>query len=109
MIGAFPHSGDPVKVLLVESVIGGNLFAHDLLRSPAFDVRQVFIEYLEPNVPLPEHDIVWNAIGDAERCAALLDVAPSVFARTDRAVLNRPDKVRSDEPRRQRRASCIAA
>ncbi|HTX03256.1 MAG TPA: tetratricopeptide repeat protein [Candidatus Acidoferrales bacterium] len=93
-IRPFAHAGDPVKVLLVESVIGGNIFAHDLLRSTAFDVRQVFIEYLQPNVPLPEHDIVWNAIGDAERCAALLDAAPSVFARSDRPVLNRPEKVR---------------
>ncbi len=94
LLEAFSHSGDPVKVLLVESVIGGNLFAHDLLRSPAFDVRQVFIEYLEPNMPLPEHDVVWNAIGDVERCAALLDVAPTIFARSDRTVLNRPENVR---------------
>jgi len=93
-LAPFSHSGAPVKVLLVESIIGGNLFAHDLLRSPAFDVRQVFIEYLEPNVPLPEHDVVWNAIGDVERCATLLDVAPNVFARTGRAVLNRAEKVR---------------
>jgi len=90
----FLRSGDPVKVLLVESVIGGNLFAHDLLRTPAFDVRQVFIEYLEPGVPLPEHDVAWNAIGDAERCAAVLDIAPAVFARSTRRVLNRPEAVR---------------
>ncbi|HEY1729870.1 MAG TPA: tetratricopeptide repeat protein [Candidatus Baltobacteraceae bacterium] len=94
-IQAFLHNGDPVKVLLVESVIGGNLYAHDLLRTPAFDVRQVFLEYLEPNVPYPEHDVVWNAIGDAERCAALLDLAPAVFGRTDRPVLNRPQAVRT--------------
>ncbi|MGA3037620.1 MAG: tetratricopeptide repeat protein [Vulcanimicrobiaceae bacterium] len=90
----FEHAGAPVKVLLVESLIGGNIFAHDLLRSSAFDVRQVFIEYLEPDMPLPGHDVVWNAIGDAERCAALLDVAPSVFARTDRPVVNRAEVVR---------------
>jgi len=93
-LAPFEHRGSPVKVLLVESVIGGNLFAHDLLRSPAFDVRQVFIEFLEPNVPLPEHDVVWNAIGDAERCATLLDIAPVVFARSTRPVLNRPEAVR---------------
>jgi tetratricopeptide (TPR) repeat protein len=94
-IQPFLHNGDPVKVLLVESVIGGNLYAHDLLRTPAFDVRQVFLEYLEPNVPLPEHDVVWNAIGDAERCAALLDLAPEVFARTGHSVLNRPEIIRA--------------
>lgn len=90
----FAHSGEPVNVLLVESVLGGNLFAHDLLRSQAFGVRQVFIEYLEANVPLPEHDVVWNAIGDAERCATILDVAPSIFDRSPKAVLNRPEYVR---------------
>jgi hypothetical protein len=94
MLAPFAHTGDPVKVLLVESMIGGNLFAHDLLRTPAFDVRQVFIEYLEENVPLPEHDVVWNAIGDAERCAMILDVAPSVLARSKKPVLNRPEVVR---------------
>ena len=94
LLAPFAHSGDPVRVLLVESVIGGNIFVHDLLRSPAFDVRQVFIEYLEENVPLPEHDVVWNAIGDAERCARILDVAPSVFARSSKPVVNRPEAVR---------------
>lgn len=95
MLAPFAHTGDPVKVLLVESMIGGNIFAHDLLRSPAFDVQQVFIEYLEESVPLPEHDLVWNAIGDAERCAMILDVAPSVLARSPKPVLNGPEVVRS--------------
>jgi hypothetical protein len=88
------HTGAPVRVLLVESVIGGNLFAHDLLRDPGFDVRQAFIEYLEDSVPLPEHDVIWNAIGDAERCATILDVAPSTFARSSKGVVNRPETVR---------------
>ncbi len=81
------------KVLLVESVIGGNVFTHDFLNDRAFDVRQVFVEYLTDTVALPEHDVVWNAIGDAERCGHLLKAAPHVFARTPARVLNPPHAI----------------
>ncbi|MBV8582649.1 MAG: hypothetical protein JO241_01530, partial [Candidatus Eremiobacteraeota bacterium] len=89
----FPQRGAPVRVLLVESAIGGNIFAHALLDAPAFDVRQVFLEYLDAHIPLPEHDVVWNAIGDAERCEDLLAVAPATFARTQAALVNPPGAI----------------
>ena len=87
------RSAEPVKVLLIESVIGGNIFTHDFLNDQAFDVRQVFLEYLSDAVALPEHDVVWNAIGDAERCAHVLEAAPAVFARSNARTINPPHKI----------------
>lgn len=92
-LAPFAHAGKPVKVLLVESVIGGNTFAHALLDAPAFDVRQVFLEYLDEYISLPEHELVWNAIGDAERCANILSVAPAILARSAAPVINPPQAV----------------
>lgn len=89
-IAPFAHDGDPIRVLLVESVIGGNIYAREFLDDPAFDVRQVFAEFLADDVPLPEHDVVWNAIGDAERCGHLLQIAPEILARTTAPVLCHP-------------------
>ncbi|MGH7330423.1 MAG: tetratricopeptide repeat protein, partial [Polyangiaceae bacterium] len=82
------YTGNRVTVLLVESAIGGNIFAHDLLDDPAFEKKQVFLEFLGDGVPLPEHDLVFNAIGDAERCANVLGAAPHVFARTPAPIVN---------------------
>lgn len=92
-IAPIERSSRPVKVLLVESVIGGNVFMHDFLSDPAFDVRQVFLEYLSDAVALPEHDVVWNAIGDAERCAHLLEAAPAIFARSTARTINPPQAI----------------
>ena len=93
LIAPFAHSGNPLKVLLVESTIGGNIFAHDLLADSAFAKKQVFLEFLEDGLPLPEHDVVFNAIGDAERCGNLLRVAPQVFARFSAPVINPPQAI----------------
>jgi len=95
LIAPLSRSSPPVKVLLVESVIGGKTYAHDFLADPAFDVKQVFLEYLSEGIPLPEHDVIWNAIGDAERCANILDAAPAAFARSNARTLNRPELVRA--------------
>ena len=94
MIAPFAYDGVPIKVMLVESVIGGNIYARQFLDDPAFDVRQVFLEFLPDGVPFPEHDVVWNAVGDAERCANLLEISPLIFARTSAPVLCRPQVVR---------------
>lgn len=92
-IAPFAHDGPPIKVLLVESVIGGNIYARQFLDDPAFEVRQVFLEFLPDGVPLPEHDVLWNAVGDAERCGNVLEVAPLIFARSSAPVLCRPEIV----------------
>jgi hypothetical protein len=41
-------------------------------------------------VPLPQHDLVFNSIGDADLCREGLDAACSVLARTRRPVINHP-------------------
>ncbi|MGH7683626.1 MAG: hypothetical protein ACREMT_04710, partial [Vulcanimicrobiaceae bacterium] len=93
LLAPFAYAGDPIKVLVVEAAIGGNVFTHDFLADPAFRKTQVFLEHLNESVPLPEHDVIWSAIGDAERCPNLLAVAPSILARSTAPVVNAPHSV----------------
>jgi glutathione synthase/RimK-type ligase-like ATP-grasp enzyme len=44
---------------------------------------------------LPPHDLVFNAIGDADLCASALGAAEAVLARTIAPVINRPIAVRA--------------
>jgi glutathione synthase/RimK-type ligase-like ATP-grasp enzyme len=93
-LAPFARTGDPIKVLLVESVIGGNIFAHAFLDDPAFEKTHVFLEHAGGGFPLPPHDLIFNAIGDPERCANLLEAAPAILAHSLAPVVNPPEAVR---------------
>jgi hypothetical protein len=87
-----PYRGDgpPISVLLLISAAGGNIPAESLLDNRTFKTTVLVTEYAEANVPLPQHDLVFNSIGDADLCREGLDAACSVLARTRRPVINHP-------------------
>lgn len=90
-----PYSGTgaPLRVLLLASARGGDIVTH-----PFFDDRTmqttIFVpEGFRSGMALPPHDVVFNSIGDADRCRkslervrALLDVSPA-------GTINDPDRV----------------
>jgi hypothetical protein len=87
-----PYRGDgpPISVLLLISAAGGNIPAESLLDNRTVKTTVLVTEYAEANVPLPQHDLVFNSIGDADLCREGLDAACSVLARTRRPVINHP-------------------
>src|SRR5208283_2651985 len=61
-------------------------------------------EFYDPTVPLPPHNIVFNAIGDPDLAAGALAAAQSIVALTTAPVINLPSAVlatgRADHARR---------
>ena len=85
--------GPPVSLLLLVSSVGGNSPTRHLLDDRVFQTHVVVPEFYDPQVPLPPHQVVFNAIGDADLAAAALGAAQSVVALTMAPVINLPSAV----------------
>ena len=101
-VTALPYRGEgpPVEVLLLISAAGGNVRTAPLLDDRTFAVTAVAAEFLAEDEPLPSHAVVFNAIGDADRCGPALDAAERILRRSGRPVVNRVAAVR-DSGRRE--------
>ena len=91
-----PYRGaaTPVVVLQLVSARGGNLPTRPILDDRLFLTHTLVAEHADPSASLPPHDLVFNAIGDADRCADALAAAERLLRGTTRPVLNPPDRVR---------------
>ena len=92
---ALPYRGlgAPVSLLLLVSSAGGNIPTRNLLDDRVFQTFVVVPEFYDPKVPLPPHDIVFNAIGDADLAMPALSAAQSIVALTRAPVINLPSAV----------------
>ena len=82
-----------VPVLLLVSVQLGNILVREILDDRVFQVAALYAEFHDPQLPLPPHAVVFNAIGDADLCAAALEQAQALLKRTRAPVINAPQKV----------------
>jgi glutathione synthase/RimK-type ligase-like ATP-grasp enzyme len=84
---------DALQVLVPYAADGGNL-----VTTTFFDPRTVTTIALTAESwdddPLPPHDLVLNAVADADRSAPALDRVARIVARSGRPYLNHPDVVR---------------
>ncbi len=92
---AKPYRGErpPVRVLLLVSGLGGNIPTALLLDDRVFAITALYAEFHDHTRPLPAHDLVFNAIGDAELCGEALAGAAEVLARTAAPLINPPEAV----------------
>ncbi|MGD0775143.1 MAG: tetratricopeptide repeat protein [Candidatus Solibacter sp.] len=92
---ALPYRGDgpPVSLLLLVSSVGGNIPTRHLLDDRVFQTFVVVPEFYDLKVPLPAHQVVFNAIGDADLSAPALRAAQSLVALTKAPVVNLPSAV----------------
>jgi hypothetical protein len=92
-----PYHGDgpPLRVLLLVSALGGNIPTDALLDPRVFHTSVLVSEYAQPQAALPGHDVVFNAIGDADLCDNGLLAAQALVAGTDRPRINDPATVRA--------------
>lgn len=95
-ITTLPYRGDgpPCRVLLLVSATGGNVPTQGLLDPTRFAVSVLVVEAYTAETVLPPHDLVFNAVGDADLCAEGLAAAEAVLTRTDAPVINPPARVR---------------
>src|ERR1039458_4085860 len=94
-VTALPYRGDgpPVSLLLLVSSVGGNIPTRHLLDDRVFQTFVVVPEFYDLKVPLPAHQVVFNAIGDADLSAPALAAAQSVVALSKAPVINLPSAV----------------
>jgi glutamate/tyrosine decarboxylase-like PLP-dependent enzyme len=92
---ALPYCGEgsPVSLLQLVSAAGGNIPIRNFLDDRVFQTFVIVAEYYDPQAPLPPHQLVFNAIGDAELAAPALTAAKSVLALTTAPVINLPSAV----------------
>jgi len=90
-----PYRGNrpPVSVLHLTSTTGGNVRLQAFLDDHIFQKFVVLPEFYKAETPLPAHQLVINAIGDAELSAAALRAAQSLLALTTAPVVNPPAAV----------------
>ncbi len=86
-------AGTPIRVLELIATCGGNVRIESFLNNSVFQRFLVAAEYYDPTMPLPDHDLVVNAVGDADRAAAALAGAAALIAKTRAPVINRPEAV----------------
>ncbi len=84
-----------VPVLLLVSAKGGNIPTQQILDDRVFAVAALYAEFVDHAQPLPEHVVVFNAIGDADLCGEALSCAEKIVARTKAPVINPPALVRA--------------
>ncbi len=80
-------------VLQLVSAHGGNLPTRPPLDDRLFLTHTLVAKYADPAPPLPPHDLVFNAIGHADRCAEALAAAKRLLFGTGQPVLNPPSRV----------------
>lgn len=95
-INTLPYrgAGPPCRVLLLVSAVGGNVPTRFLLDETRFAVSVLAVEAYRPDRRPPPHDLVFNAVGDADLCAPALTLAEAVLTQTGAPVINPPVRVR---------------
>ncbi|MGH6829319.1 MAG: hypothetical protein ACREFW_10465 [Rhizomicrobium sp.] len=88
------HGPEPAThVLFLISVKGGNIPLNHIFDGYGFKMTILYVEYYKADYSLPPHDVVFNAIGDADLCRSALLTAESVLSQTTAPVINAPSRV----------------
>ncbi|HVX13396.1 MAG TPA: hypothetical protein VHC22_19590 [Pirellulales bacterium] len=90
-----PYRGasSPVRVLLLASAAGGAVPIKRHLDDRVFLTSVLFVDFYDRALSLPAHDLVFNAVGDADLCADSLAAAVEVLRRSTAPVINPPERV----------------
>ena len=94
-VSTLPYRGTrpPVALLQLVSSGGGNIPTTSFLDDTVFLTSVVVADHLDPKVPLPPHQLIFNAIGDADLCGPALAAANRLIARSPAPVINHPSAV----------------
>jgi hypothetical protein len=87
-----PYRGEqaPIPVLELVAIGPGNIRIRNFLSDRVFKRYLVAAEFFEATTALPPHQLVVNAIGDADAAAAALLGAQALLNRTTAPVINPP-------------------
>lgn len=85
--------GQPTPLLILATAQEGNIPWRFLVDRSRFHSTILAMEYVDPGLPLPPHALIFNAIGDADRCAEGLRRAQQFIARSHAPLINPPQRV----------------
>ena len=85
--------GDPVSVLMLVAARGGNIPTRLLLDDRTFATTVAIADYCDPAAPLPPHDLLFNAIGDADLAGDALAAAGRLVEASRAPMINPPVRV----------------
>jgi hypothetical protein len=88
-------TGVGIPLLMLVSARGGNIPTQRWINDRRFTVHAIYTEFYEPDLPLPPHELVMNAVGDADLCDGALTRAEELLAHSAAPVINRPLRVRA--------------
>jgi tetratricopeptide (TPR) repeat protein len=88
-----PDKSDLPRILVFSSPCGGNSPISRLLDKKMFQASYVVPDFCDVSEPLPAHDLVINAVGDADQCGTSLEALTPLMDRLAKPVLNRPERV----------------
>jgi tetratricopeptide (TPR) repeat protein len=89
----FRGTGTPLALLHLVSAGAGNVPTATIIDDRVFQSVVMVVDCVDPAEPLPPHQLVFNAIGDADRCAGALAAADALLRRTPAPVINPPAAV----------------
>jgi glutamate/tyrosine decarboxylase-like PLP-dependent enzyme/glutathione synthase/RimK-type ligase-like ATP-grasp enzyme len=90
-----PYRGSepPITILELVAIGPGNTRIKYFLNDTVFKRYLVATEFYEPTTPLPPHELIVNAIGDADAAGVALEGAKALVARSTAPVINSPAAV----------------
>jgi hypothetical protein len=86
-------SAAPIRVLLLVSTRLGNIATTQFLDDRTFAVTVVYADAFNAQEPMPAHDVIFNAIGDADLCGATLQQLRVLLDGTGSRIINPPAQV----------------
>jgi glutathione synthase/RimK-type ligase-like ATP-grasp enzyme len=94
-ISVLPYRGTqkPLALLRLVSSGGGNIPADCFLDDRTFLTTVVVADYYDVSAALPDHQLIFNAIGDADLCKPALEAAAKLIACSRAPVINQPSVV----------------
>ena len=91
----FEGEGRAVELLVLVTLGSGNVVLERLLDPRRFAVTKLAVELFDARDDLPPHDVVFNAIGEADAAEPALALAAQILRRPHGRVLNDPARIRS--------------
>jgi tetratricopeptide (TPR) repeat protein len=94
-ISSLPYRGTkpPVTLMLLVSSGNGNIPTASFLDDRIFATSVVVADFLDPSAQLSAHQVVFNAIGDADLCRPALKAAVRLMSTAGAPIVNDPSAV----------------
>jgi tetratricopeptide (TPR) repeat protein len=94
-IAIVPHrgTGRAVRVLVPITLGTGNIVTERLFDDTTFETIKLAVELHADGAELPVHDVVFNAVGEADSSEGALERARALLASSDKRVLNAPHRI----------------